>query len=72
MRNDSCHETVDGLVCFRPMNHPLLERRRCPNCGRHSISLPAYPGDYFDCEGCTYSWKPTDAERDTMIRHKAE
>ncbi len=44
---------------FRPANHPLRGVKTCPKCKGHSVSLPAYPGDYFDCEDCGHSWPTT-------------
>lgn len=46
-------------IPFRPENHPLSDVTECPNCHKEKVSLPAYPGDYFDCEDCGHSWKPT-------------
>jgi transcription elongation factor Elf1 len=58
-------------MVFRPINHPLLnDNLECPHCGDESvterISLPAYPGDYFDCEACGQSFAPTQEQINRM------
>lgn len=47
------------MSVFRPVNHPLFDVDTSSECGIHAVSLPAYPGDYFDCENCAYSWTPS-------------
>lgn len=69
-RLDSCTTSgVDGKgMVFRPLNHPLLDvKMNCPSCGAEEgdISLPSYPGDYFDCR-CGESIKPTKRQVYTM------
>jgi len=62
-----------GPIAFRPVNHPLLHSQTsCPKCQlrEHFISLPAYPGDYYDCENCGHSWAPTKEETAKMRRTK--
>lgn len=46
-------------MLFRPQDHPCSYVTNCPKCHKESVSLPAYPGDYFDCEQCGHSWKMT-------------
>jgi hypothetical protein len=53
---------------FRPTNHPLRSVKTCPKCKGHNVSLPAYPGDYFDCEDCEHSWPTTPAQLAKMRR----
>ena len=71
-RLDSLHTTGDdgkGIV-FRPENHPLLyDRMNCERCGgsEQDISLPSYPGDYFDCR-CGHSMKPDKQQTFRMWR----
>lgn len=63
------YETTPGV--FRPINHPLANKRiRCPKCraSRFLISLPGYPGDWYDCESCEHSWKPTAKDTAKMLR----
>lgn len=52
---------------FRPVGHPNSDVTKCPKCADGPVSLPAYSGDYFDCEACGHSWKPTDAQHDSML-----
>jgi ribosomal protein L37AE/L43A len=51
---------------FRPSNHPLLDVTTCPKCHKKTVSLPAYPGDYFDCESCGHSWPETPEQLEKM------
>lgn len=50
---------IGGKYCFRPRNHPLGTVLCCKKCKAPTVSLPAHPGDWFDCEACGYSWAPT-------------
>jgi hypothetical protein len=61
------------MPAFRPENHPLLCNSdpllsvdTCPKCGKQEVSLPAYPGDYFDCDVCGHSWSPTKEQIEMM------
>ena len=54
---------------FRPHNHPLKNVTKCPHCRHRTVSLPGYPGDYFDCENCGHSWAPTRSQVKRMWRN---
>jgi len=57
---------------FRPDNHPLItEAKTCPKCKGMRVSLPAYPGDWFDCEDCGHSWEMT-AEQKAKMHNPAQ
>lgn len=56
------------LLLFRPHNHPLKRVKVCPKCKAKAVSLPAYPGDYFDCEKCGHSWPETPEQLQKMRR----
>lgn len=54
----------NGLAMFRPIGHPLSFVTKCPHCWKDGfVSLPSYPGDYFDCEACNHSWAPTKQQK---------
>jgi hypothetical protein len=53
---------------FRPPNHPLGNVFCCKKCKKATVSLPAYPTDYFDCHSCGHSWEPTKQQIKKMKR----
>jgi ribosomal protein L37AE/L43A len=65
---DPCVMVIGNKHCFRPGNHPLHSVICCKKCKAPTVSLPAYPTDYFDCETCGYSWAPTEKQMTKMYR----
>lgn len=61
-RTSSTLITKGEHILFRPENHCLADddnAKACPQCKKELVSLPGYPGDWFDCEGCGSSWEAT-------------
>lgn len=69
MSFDTCTVEYKGVISFRPRNHPLGQTVCCKKCKAPTVSLPAYPGDWFDCDSCGHSWEPTVNQRKKMY-HK--
>lgn len=65
---DNCVMEIRGKTCFRPRNHPLRMTLCCKKCKEPTVSLPAYPTDYFDCESCGHSWEQTENQKKKMFK----